>query len=229
MRGHRIGSAAAVNPRLKLRDDVAGNGDATGGIGVEQVRRALLDDAQDTRDASGPAREEVPGTSGLLHRGVASVWFGERGQGKSTALLAAGMGAAATGERVLYLDRENGGALTRQRIETLFDAHPDWGDLLNDERFCGRHYAEMDRDWPGETFGAAVAGIGFTVVIYDSAREWLAQIGLNPDKDDVTRFLNLAVTPLIRRGVAVALSDNVGVEDKTRPKGSGSKLDALPQ
>ena len=200
------------------------------GEAVVQIRRALLKDAQDTRDTSGPAREEVPGSGGLLHRGVAAILFGERGQGKSSVGLAIGMGAAAEGERVLYLDRENGASLTRERVEAILDANPEWGDPLADERFVGRHYPALDQNWRPDDFGEAVAGEGFTVVLYDSTREMLTQLGLDPNSDaDLSRLHDLLVTPLRRRGVAVALMDNVGHAATHRPKGSGAKLDAAEQ
>jgi len=37
--------------------------------------------------------------------------------------VAIGVSAAAAGERVLYLDRENGPALTKARVEAILDAH----------------------------------------------------------------------------------------------------------
>jgi hypothetical protein len=139
------------------------------------------------------------------------------------------MSAAATGERVLYLDRENGAALTRERIDAMLDANPGWTDPLADGHFVGRHWPEIDRHWAGPAFGEAIGGMGFTGLILDSAREFLHQVGLDPDRDDITPWLSLAVTPLLRRGLWVAALDNVGHREKNRPKGSGSKLDALPQ
>jgi hypothetical protein len=220
---------------IDLFPNVLGDGDrppqprvqAVGATEVEEIRRVLLEAAQDTRDASGPAREEVPGTNGLLHRGVAAVFFGERGGGKTTAAIVTTMSAAARGERVLYVDRENGAALTKDRVEGILAAHEDWGDLL-DGRFVGRHYPELRPNWNGEAFAEALGG--FTVVIFDSVREMLAQLRLDPDREtDISVFMNLAVTPLLRRGVAVVLLDNVGHQEKHRPKGSATKLDACQQ
>ena len=42
---------------------------------VEAIRRAIFDEAQDTRATDGPAREAVPGAGDLLHRGVAALFF----------------------------------------------------------------------------------------------------------------------------------------------------------
>lgn len=182
------------------------------------------------RDADGPAREEVPGTGGLLHRRVAAVVFSERGQGKSTVVLATCVAAAAAGEKVLYLDRENGAALTRERVEALLDAHEEWGDPVGDGQFVGRHYPEMASRWSPDAFAEAIAGLDFGVVAYDSLREFLARLDLDPDREkDISTFFGLAVTPLLRRGLAVALLDNTGHAETGRPKGSGTKLDAAQQ
>ena len=197
--------------------------------GVAAIRRALFEDAQNTRDADGPARIEVPGTSGLLHRGVPVVLFSERGAGKSTVALTVDVSAAAAGEKVLYLDRENGAALTRVRVEGILAAHDAWPDVLASERWVGRHYAELGR-WAPDDYAEAIAGLGFTVVTYDSWREFLTQLGLDPNADkDISAFIGLAVTPLTRRGLSVRLLDNVGHEHVDRPKNSGAKLDAIPQ
>jgi hypothetical protein len=197
---------------------------------VLAIRRALLEEAQDTRDESASTREEVPGTGGLVYRGVGVVLFGERGQGKSTVQLVIGLGAATAGEKVLYLDRENGVALTRERVEAILDANPDWGDPLADGRFVGRHYPELRSAWRGEDIGEAIGGAGFTVVMYDSTREMLNQFRLDSNKDDdLSDLHSRLVTPLRRRGIAVVLTDNVGHQDTHRPKGSGTKLDAIEQ
>ena len=194
---------------------------------AEAIRRALIDEAEDTREATGPTRETVPGTGGLLYRGVAACLFSERGAGKSMAVLILLLGAAAGGERVLYLDRENGGALTRERVEAILAAHPEWGDPLSDGRFVGRHWPGFDLGWNPTAYGEALAG--FTVVGYDSLREVLSQLGLDPDRErDISRFVDLAVTPLVSRGVTVLIPDNVGHDNPDRPKGSGAKLDAIP-
>jgi hypothetical protein len=103
---------------------------------VAAIRRALLDEAQDTRDSSGPAREPVPGTNGLLYRGVATSFFAPRGEGKSLAVIVTTLSAAAAGERVAYFDRENGAALTREWVEAILEAHPDWGDPLAEGRWA---------------------------------------------------------------------------------------------
>jgi hypothetical protein len=188
----------------------------------------LLEDAQDTRDGKDIVRDPVPGTGELMFRGTLHHFFGERESGKSTAVIAAGLSAAVHGEKVLYLDRENGAALTKGKVADALEAN-DWPDVLEDGRFVGRHYPEMRAGWQGAAFAEAIAGLGFTGVIYDSVREVAAQLGADTDSEtDYSRLLNLLVTPLLQRDLWAVLLDNVGHVEKGRPKGSASKLDAAP-
>ncbi|MEO8092060.1 MAG: AAA family ATPase [bacterium] len=206
----------------------AGSSSDAKGNGME-ISRALFDEPQATTDATGPAREEVPGTGGLCYRTQAVVLFSDRGAGKSMVAKIIGLSAAVNGERVYYFDRENGAAMTRDRIESILDAN-DWTDVLEEGRFVGRHYPRLDRDWDPDQFGEAIADRGFTLVIYDSLREAISQLGGDSNSDaDISCFIDLCVTPLVRRGIAVLILDNTGHEAKNRPKGSGSKLDAIPQ
>jgi hypothetical protein len=195
---------------------------------VELIRRVLLEDSIDVRDADDTIREEAPGTAGLCHPGVAAAVWAERGKGKSSVALVTAMAHAAAGGRVLYLDRENTPALNKARLKDILGANG-WPDLLAEEKFLGRHYPMIER-WKGEDVGEAIAGLGFTGVVYDSLREFLGQLGLKPDDEkDVTVFFSIFVTPLLQRGLWVWMLDNVGHAEKGRPKGSASKLDAAAQ
>ena len=206
------------------------NGQGEEASSVDPILRALFDDPQKTEDASGPAREEVPGSGGLYHRDHAAILFSERGAGKTTVALVAGFSVAAAGGTVYYFDRENGAALTKARVESILDSHEDWPDVLAAGRFVGRHYPALGKGWEPEHYGEAIASREITLVIYDSLREAISQLGGDPNSDaDISRFIDLAVTPLVRRGISVVVLDNTGHEHTGRPKGSGSKLDAIPQ
>lgn len=222
----------AVQPLARGATDPLLAGELGNGLvssAISAIHQALFKDPQSTTGATGPAREEVPGTGGLLHRGQASIFFSDRGQGKSITITVVALAAAARGVRVYYFDRENGAAVTLERAEAILEAN-DWPDVLANETFVGRHYPQLSRDWDPEDYGEAIVSAGFEVVIYDSLREAISQIGGDPNTDaDISRFVDLAVTPLVRRGVAVPILDNTGHEAKERPKGSGSKLDAIPQ
>jgi putative DNA primase/helicase len=196
---------------------------------VAQIRRALFEEPAklEALDET-PAREELPGSAELGHRGQSAVFYSERGHGKSSVALVLGLSVAARGGRVFYWDRENGGALTRARVESILDTYPDWGDPLEDGRFVCRHYPRLDPHWQPEHFAEALAG--FTLVIYDSLREAIAQLGGDPNSEsDISRWASLCVTPLLAAGASVFVLDNVGHEAQDRPRGSSSKLDVIPQ
>jgi hypothetical protein len=195
---------------------------------VESIRRALFEDSIDVWDAGDTIREEAPGTEGLLHAGIAVEMFADRGAGKSSVALMLGTAHAAAGGRVAYFDRENSPSLSKARLKAIMDANA-WPDLRKDGRFVCRHYPSIGR-WEGEHVAEAIAGLGFTGVVFDSLREFLGQLALDPDSEaDVTVFFTTFVTPLLQRGLWVLLLDNVGHDQKHRPKGSATKLDACPQ
>jgi hypothetical protein len=196
---------------------------------IGRIRRVLFEDTASTRDGSDVVREPVPGTGGLLWRGIAHSIFGDRGEGKSVTVVIATVAAAAVGERVLYLDRENGPSLMRSIVEGVLEAHDDWPDVLESGAWTGRHYPAFSREWEPADYAEAIAGRGYTGVIYDSVREVISELGGNPNADeDISTLTRILVTPLIRRGLWVVLLDNVGHVEKGRPKGAGSKLDATP-
>jgi AAA domain-containing protein len=196
---------------------------------ISRIRHALLEEpAKLEAFDEAPAREELPGSAELGHRGQSAVFYSERGHGKSSVALVVGLSVAARGERVFYWDRENGGALTRARVEAVLDTHPDWGDPLESGRFVCRHYPRLDPHWRPEDFAAALAG--FSLIVYDSLREAIAQLCGDPNSEaDISRWASLCVTPLLATGASVFVLDNVGHEAQDRPRGSSSKLDLIPQ
>jgi AAA domain-containing protein len=196
---------------------------------VEAIRRALFDEPLGLGDASRP-REELPGGAGLLHRGQAAVMFSERGAGKSTVATLLAVSAAASGERIFYWDRENGRQLTGERVESILEAHEDWPDVRERAggQFIYREYPRLDPTWTPDAYGEALEGCA--LVIYDSLREAVHQLGGDPNKDEaISGFVALCISPVVKRGGSVLVLDNVGHEATHRPKGSGSKLDAIPQ
>jgi hypothetical protein len=195
---------------------------------VAAIRRALFEESTNVAEAGDTLRIAADGTEGLLHAGVAAEMYADRGQGKTSVALVASMAHAAAGGRVAYFDRENAPSLNKARLKTIEQANG-WPDLLAEEKFVGRHYPSVDR-WDGEDVAEAIAGLGFTGVVYDSLREFMGQLRLDPDSEQgVTEFFSRFVTPLLRRGLWVLLLDNVGHLEKGRPKGSATKLDAVAQ
>lgn len=194
--------------------------------GIEVIRKALFEDSQNTADADGPSRVEVPGTNGLLYRGHSHIFFGERGKGKTVAMQAVQTSAAVTGEKVLYLDRENSAPHTRNLIQACCEAN-EWDNPLHTGAYVGRHYSQLSLRWKPEDYAHVIVDSGFTIVTYDSWREFLTLLSLDPNLDTaISEFVHKFVTPLTTKGIAVAMLDNTGHNDPDRPKNSGGKLDA---
>jgi len=195
---------------------------------LEVIHRKLFVEAQDT-DGSLDARREVPGTNGLMYRDAAGIFYGERGSGKSISLVTLGISAAANGEKILYLDRENGPGLVGEWIDAILDDHSDWPDVIESGSFVSKHYPDINRRWSPVTYGHVIREQGFTVVIYDSMREYMQQLGIDANKGDASPLISLLITPLVSQGIAVAITDNVGWVETHRTKGDGGKVDAIPQ
>jgi hypothetical protein len=134
---------------------------------------------------------------------------------------------------VLILDRENGPALTRSRVDAAIKHNPTtFNENTLREFFEVRHWPEFKKEWNPEDYADIIAervGEG-GVVIYDSVRELLRQLRLKSNSDDDwSELYDLLATPLIKRGITPGFLDNVGHVATERPKGAGAKLDAAPQ
>ena len=204
--------------------------DAEASPAVEAIRKVLFEDTQDAWDATGPAREEIPGSSGLLHRGIPVTFYGPRGQGKSTVALTLALSAVDAGERGAYFDRENGAGLNRNRLMDALAARAEWSEEAIRPNFSMRVWPQLRADWSPDDFGAAIEAEGFSFVVFDSVREMLHQLGLSEDSaSDYSRLHDLLGSSLASRGITPVFLDNVGLKDGKRPRGSSSKLDATPQ
>ena len=191
---------------------------------VAAIRKALLENSLDPRDSEGSAREEVPGTDGLLHRGIPAIFYGDHGEGKTWAVLLACMAAADAGERIVYFDYENTAPLLRENVEDILDAHGrEWP-----ERFEVRCYPQLSQHWSPKEFAEALAD--FSIVVFDSLRAFMAALHLDENSTpDVSKFVDIFCTPLAQEGITVVVLDNVGHEEKGRPRGANAKFDAFPQ
>lgn len=205
---------------------------AVEGQRVDAIGAAIFADAPSVWDDDiGAAREAIPGGRDLLVRGVATYFFGGRGSGKSTVADTLGWSVAMEGTGVLVLDRENGPALSRERLEDALRFNPD---AFNEPRlrefYEHRHWPEFSKAWEPEDYADAIAGRGYGVVVYDSVRELLRQLRLSSNsEDDWSELYDLLATPLIKRGITPVFLDNVGHKATERPKGTGAKMDAAPQ
>jgi AAA domain len=122
---------------------------------VEAIRRAILDDGQEVGRSGQEAREPISGTNDLLKRAAAHMIFGSRESGKTFVMLLAAIAAANAGERVLYLDLENGEPEMRERLEAILDA-TDWPNPLDSGALRIVSFPTLSRSWKPEDWAAAM-------------------------------------------------------------------------
>jgi hypothetical protein len=192
---------------------------------VEAIRRAILDDGQEVGRSGQETREPIPGTNDLLKRAAAHMIFGSRESGKTFMMLLVAIAAANAGERVLYLDLENGEPEMRERLEAILDA-TDWPNPLE----CGAlrivSFPTLSRSWKPEDWAEAMSG--WSIIILDPLRDVLEAHGLD-EKDGFGALVGSRIAPLRARGITVVVGANVGHEHKERPRGDSRQEDALPQ
>jgi hypothetical protein len=192
---------------------------------VEAIRRAILDDGQEVGRSGQELREAIPGTNDLLKRAAAHMIFGARESGKTWVMLTLAISAANAGERVLYLDLENGEPEMRERVEAILDA-TDWPNPLETGALQIVSYPTLSRTWKPQDWAEAMDR--WTVVFLDPLRDVLEAHGLE-EKDGFGALVGTRIAPLRARGITVVLGDNVGHENKDRRRGDSRKEDALPQ
>jgi len=197
----------------------------------DKIAAAIFDDAPSVWDGDlGEARQPIPGGCDLLLEGVASYFFGARGSGKSTVVDTIGWNVAMHEVGVLVLDRENGPALSRSRLDDAVKFNPDLDEAKLREFYDARHWPEFDKDWDPDDYADLIDSRGFRVVVYDSVRELLRQLRLSSNSDDDwSELYDLLATPLIKRGITPVFLDNIGNVATERPRGTAAKLDAAPQ
>jgi AAA domain len=192
---------------------------------VEAIRRAILDDGQEVGRSGQELREPIPGTNDLLKRAAAHMIFGSRESGKTFVMLLVAIAAANAGERVLYLDLENGEPEMRERLEAILDA-TGWPNPLESGALRIVSYPTLSRSWKPEDWAEAMSA--WTVVVVDPLRDVLEAHGLE-EKDGFAALVGTRIAPLRARGITVVVGANVGHEHKERPRGDSRQEDALPQ
>jgi hypothetical protein len=192
---------------------------------AESIRRAIFDDGQEVGRSGGEPRESVPGTNDLLKRSAGHMIFGSRECGKTWVMLLIATAAANAGEKVLYLDLENGEPEMRERVEAVLDA-TGWDDPLESGALRIVSFPTLSRNWKPEDWAEAMSG--FTILALDPLRDVLEAHGLD-EKDGFGALVGSRIAPLRARGITVLVGANVGHEHKERPRGDSRQEDALPQ
>lgn len=208
------------------REAVAGLEEKQAALGTfasrfTETRKDLLD--VDPDDLLPP--ESLPGSNGVILKGVRHLWPMERKGGKSLATLVMGVDMILAGCRVAVLDRENGWRRYALRLKDIVDAR-DFTDEQREAIRAGLAYYGFPQIRRGDREELAAELSGFDLVVFDSSRAFLTSLGLGEDKsDDYGRFMGDVIEPLFEAGTSTLILDNSGWSDSGRPRGSSSKED----
>jgi hypothetical protein len=172
-----------------------------------------------------PAIDYLPASEEMLVRAKRHQIAAPKKEGKSITMLVHWVAMAVDGARVVILDRENGADLYASRLEAIiaaFELDEAEQELLA-ENLVYYEFPRLRLD-DGDQLAALCAGAD--IVVFDSQRMFLTDLGLAEDKsDDYARFVGVAVDPLFRAGIATMILDNTGHQEPKRSRGSSSKGD----
>lgn len=172
-----------------------------------------------------PPIEYLPQADGMLVKGKRHLIAAPRKEGKSIAMLVQWARMALAGSKVIILDRENGADEYARRLDDIMTA---WSLRPADKKRiqANLHYYEFPALDAQDGPEFAVMAEGASVVVFDSQRMFLADLGLKEDaSDDYASFMQVAVEPLFQAGVATVILDNTGHGDKSRSRGTSAKGD----
>lgn len=163
----------------------------------------------------------------FLATGKASSMAAETKSGKSLTVLLGAIDAALAGRRVVILDRENGTDEYAGRFHSIIAGR---GLSPEQRATVSEHLSYVP--FPEVPFDGDEDAFEFLrehdVAVFDSARTFLAPMGLAEDSsDDYATFMNVMIEPLRAAGVTVCVLDNVGHENKTRARGASGKRDLV--
>jgi hypothetical protein len=169
-----------------------------------------------------PEPRYVPGCYGFVRAGKRHLIPAPAGTGKSLAWLRIAVGIVKAGGTVAILDVENGADEYARRLECIQNA---CGQLAPDERQRLRYYEwpRISLKWAAEQWVAAVGDAD--LVIFDSSRLALSQVGLDENSSDhYAEFADALLLPLAKAGIATVMLDNTGHE-QNRARGTKAKED----
>jgi len=175
-----------------------------------------------------PEREFVPGSDGLIPRAKRATISAAAKSGKSlTVGIVMPLDIVVAGGTVAVLDRENGADEYARRLASVLDARQADDALRELVKERLRYYAwpNLSLSWRDDpSYPAALAGVD--VAVFDSTRSHTAPLGLDEDKsDDWAAFTTALIDPLAQAGSSTVLLDNMGHEEKGRPRGTSAKGD----
>ena len=167
----------------------------------------------------------LPASDGMLVKGKRHYVPSPKKTGKSLSWLRHTVDMILAAHAPLILDRENGADLYANRLALILAA-----ERLTDEQRAqvraGLAYYEFPkiRDHDRADLTAEMAGAD--LVIFDSQRRFLSDLGLDEDSsDDYAKFAAATIDVLFEAGIATLIQDNTGHQDQTRGRGTSAKAD----
>lgn len=172
-----------------------------------------------------PPLDYLPASDGMLVRGSKHYIAAPAKTGKSMGMLVHAVDMMLDGARVTILDRENGQHTYARRLKDICEARKlDQGqeDTLRD-RLLYLPFSHLKRD---DGADMVEAFRGRDLVIFDSSRMFLSDLGLDEDQsNDYAQFMAALIDPLFAEGIATLILDNTGHSNPKRPRGSSAKGD----
>lgn len=172
-----------------------------------------------------PSIDYLPASDGMLVRGKRHQIAAPKKVGKSISKLVHWVTMACAGSRVVVLDRENGANLYAGRLAAIIAA---FGLDEDSQQQLAENlvYHEFPRLRVHDGDELVSMCVGADVVVFDSQRMFLTDLGLGEDtSDDYAAFVGIAIDPLFRAGIATVILDNTGHEETKRSRGSSAKGD----
>lgn len=212
-----------ADPFAKLDAGLSGrNADEPGGFD-DRVRSRRVDLVQLIHDGI-PPLDYLPASEGMLIRGRRHQAVAPRKTGKSLGMLLHAVDMVIAGARVVIFDRENGANLYARRLEAIIAARglQEQEDTIR----AGLAYFEFPRLRASDEADLVALCADADLVIFDSQRMFLTDLGLGEDSsDEYATFMDALVDPLFRAGIATLTLDNTGHSEPKRSRGSSAKAD----
>lgn len=189
-------------------------------IGLGTPGAMKLDFLTDTPERQEPAVIEWL-VDGIFARGDYWSLFGPAGVGKSLLALDWSLQAARKGYRVLYLDKENPEHMIEDRLKAMGATAEDVLTLAV-VPFCDvRDLATQDG---ADDLLQLVEGHRSDLIVLDTISKF-SQSGQATQSDRWQKIYNIALSPLLKREIAIGQIDHTGLSDSTRERDSSAKRD----
>ncbi len=160
----------------------------------------------------------------ILLKGVAHHFFAEAGSAKTWLALWLTVQAIRRGERVLYLDAENGRRTISERLELLGVNTDRLDEVLH-------YYSYPNLDSRAESVQGYLDKLDDyrpELIVFDSWVNFLSACGMSEDSNtDVTNWSIKFLHPANLRGITTIILDHVGHADKTRHRAAMRKRDEV--